>query len=393
MTVPSQTLIGRLGEVWLKGQNRRLFLGRLQSNLRARVKAVAPGSQIQLHHDRFSIQLPDGSPLERALAAAADTPGLTRVDQVHRVERDLDQLKALCAQLMDQFHRPGTTPRFAVRSKRSDKRYPMTSSQIAMEVANAVLHERQLPVDLKRPELVLHVEMARDGAYAWMRSLDAVGGLPIGSAVKGLLLLSGGIDSPVAGYLAQNRGCELEAIYFHSPPFISEESREKVETLGRRLAERQQSMKLHVVHFTEIQKAIRAHCDGEHTVLLYRRFMYRIADAIAHRQRCKTLITGENLGQVASQTIENLTLVDRLPERITMRPLLTYDKRHIMDLARRIGTYDTSVLPHDDCCTLFVPKNPTIKGKAAVIEAQEARLDGAALIDEALARTEIQSLD
>ncbi len=392
MSSAPHTLIGRLGEVWLKGQNRRIFLAQLQRNLKNRVQGIAPEAKVQLHHDRFHIDLPATGPVERVLAALADSPGLSRVDLVHRVERDLEALKALCAQLMDQFHVPGTTPRFAVRAKRSDKRFPMTSSQIALEVAEHVLQDRQLPVDLKRPELALHVEMARDGAYGWMRSEAAVGGLPIGSAVKGLLLLSGGIDSPVAGYLAQNRGCFLEAIYFHSPPFISEESREKVETLGRRLAARQGGLNLHVVHFTEIQKAIREHCDGRHTVLLYRRFMYRIANAIAAARRCKTLITGENLGQVASQTIENLTLVDRVPDRITMRPLLTYDKRHIMDIARQIGTYDTSILPHDDCCTLFVPKNPTIKGKAAIIEAQEARLDGAALIEEALARTELQSL-
>ncbi|MAO85116.1 MAG: tRNA 4-thiouridine(8) synthase ThiI [Myxococcales bacterium] len=392
MSASSRILIGRLGEVWLKGQNRRIFLAKLQSNLRERIKGLTSSAQVQLHHDRFVIQLPEGSPWAEVLAATADTPGLTRVDEVHRVERDLDALKALSVQLMDRFHRPGTTPRFAVRARRSDKRFPMSSSQIALEVATAALEGRQLPVDLKNPELILHVELSRNGAFAWMRSADGVGGLPIGTAVKGLLLLSGGIDSPVAGYLAQNRGCELEAIYFHSPPFISEESREKVESLGRRLALRQGGMTLHVVHFTEIQKAIRAHCDGQHAVLLYRRFMYRIANEIAHRRRCKTLITGENVGQVASQTIENLTLVDRLPDRITMRPLLTFDKRQIMDLARQIGTYDTSILPHDDCCTLFVPKNPTIKGKVSVIEAQEARLDVEGLTAAASEHTEIVSL-
>ena len=221
----------------------------------------------------------------------------------------------------------------------------------------------------------------------WTDDYDGCGGLPVGSAGKTMLLLSGGIDSPVAGHLAQRRGCELEAIYFHSPPFVPEETRDKVKELGQILAASQGSLLLHSVHFTAIQKAIKAHCEAKHTVLLYRRFMYRIADQLARKRRCLALVTGENLGQVASQTIENLNLVDGLTKTIVFRPLLTYDKRHVMDAARELGTYEISIRPFDDCCTLFVPKNPTTRGRLHVIEAQESRLDVDALVEEAIEKT------
>ena len=259
-------------------------------------------------------------------------------------------------------------------------------------LAEAVLAEHPMPVDLRHATLTLGCEVAAHGSALWTEDYPGCGGLPVGSAGKTLLLLSGGIDSPVAGHLAQRRGCELESIYFHSPPFVPEETRDKVRELGSVLARAQGTMLLHSVYFTEIQKAIKAHCEAKHTVLLYRRFMYRIADRVAKARRCQALVTGESVGQVASQTLENLNVVDGLTERVVMRPLLTYDKTQVMDLARNLETYDISIRPFDDCCTLFVPKNPTTRGKGYILEFQERRLDVEALIEEAIERTELIEL-
>ena len=249
-----------------------------------------------------------------------------------------------------------------------------------MEVVDAL----DLKVNLKTPDETLRVEIAEEHAHIWVQTYPGVGGIPIGATGKVLLLLSGGIDSPVAGYLAQKRGCELEAIYFHSPPFISEASREKVEALGRKLAPRQGGLTLNVVPFTEIQKAIKAHCDPRMTVLLYRRFMYRIADQLAARINAGALCTGENLAQVASQTLENLNVVDSVTSRMTLRPLISYDKTEIVSLARRIDTFETSILPHDDCCTLFVPKNPVTRARGTFLERAEELLDIDGLVAAAL---------
>jgi thiamine biosynthesis protein ThiI len=386
-------LLLRLGELWLKGNNRGLFKQRLTRNLRSTLRSVAPGAELIAHHDRYFVRRLNPATLDAAYTACADVPGLARVIKAIPLAADLSAVGAVALELVRQ--RVGDKrPTFAVRSKRSDKRFPLRSPEINRSVAEAVLGTIELPVDLKRAELVVGVEIAEKEAYVWLDEAQAAGGLPVGTAGKALLLLSGGIDSPVAGWLAQKRGCSLEAIYFHSPPFIGPESRDKVADLGRRLAPRQGGkLNLHVVHFTEIQKAIRKRCEPRHTVLLYRRFMYRIADQLAENLGCQILATGENVGQVASQTLENIAMVDRLPRRWTLRPVITYDKREIMDLARRIGTYEISIQPFDDCCTLFVPKHPTIRTTTRVIEGQEQRLEVDALVEQAIASIEVLALE
>jgi thiamine biosynthesis protein ThiI len=391
--IKPEFLILRFGELWLKGANRKDFVRALARRLRAGLKVVAPTAELVVRHDRMEIRLGDEEP-DAALALARRTPGLARVICAVAVARDLEAMKTLAPQLVAQARRKltlageGETPSFRVASRRSDKRFELRSPDLNRVLAEAVLSEHQLPVDLRRAQLTLGCEVAPHGCALWTDDYEGCGGLPVGSAGKTLLMLSGGIDSPVAGHLAQRRGCELEAIYFHSPPFVPEETRDKVRELGAILAAAQGGLILHSVYFTAIQKAIKAHCEAKHTVLLYRRFMYRITDRIAEQRRCLALVTGENLGQVASQTIENLNLVDRLTERIVFRPLLTYDKRHVMDAARALGTYEISIRPFDDCCTLFIPKNPTTRGRLRIIEAQERRLDVEALVAEAIERTE-----
>ncbi|MEZ4471696.1 MAG: hypothetical protein R3F60_13010 [bacterium] len=236
------------------------------------------------------------------------------------------------------------------------------------------------------------MDIAVGAAFVSVERFAGAGGLPVGSTGRVLLLLSGGIDSPVAGYLAQKRGCAVEAVYFHSPPYVSEASRDKVIALARRLAPRQGGLTLHIVPFTAVQEAIRDAGGGRLSVLLYRRFMYRIAAALAKRRRLLALCTGESLGQVASQTLENLRLVDQVSDALTLRPLITTDKQDIMELARRLGTYDISVLPHQDCCTLFVPEHPSTRAPLGLLVAHEEKLAVEAQVQAALDRTETVTL-
>ncbi len=379
-----ELILCRIGEIWLKGKNRREFVGKLRGNLQQALNIAAPGARVNRQHDRLFVRLTDSDQVPAALAVCSDTPGLTSVSPVLRVANDLETIRNAALGLAAEWG-PGT---FAVKARRTWKGYPLTSPEAARQVGGAIQEASGRRVDLKHADHELGLEVGEEHAHLWARVVPGVGGLPVGISGKVLLLLSGGIDSPVAGYLAQKRGCQLEAAYFHSPPFVGEASREKVETLARKLARRQGVLALHVVHFTEIQKAIRVSCDGRLTVLLYRRFMYRIAGELARRRNAKALCTGENLGQVASQTLENLAVVDALSGLLTLRPLMCFDKQETMALARRIDTYDTSVLPHEDCCTLFVPRHPALRATSAELEAAEAALDVDGLVAEALERTD-----
>ena len=386
----------RLGELCLKGQNRQMFTRALRRNLKSTVCALDPGARVRVPHRRAFVDLADCQHIEPVLQACCDTPGITSVSPVRRADKQIQRIVEAAVELATiewgGANRPaGDTDgrSFAVKAQRMDKRFSLTSPEIGRVVGGEIQEALGLDVNLKKPDLTLGIEVASECVYLWVRRLAAVGGLPVGTAGRVTLLLSGGIDSPVAGYLAQKRGCELDAVYFHSPPFTGEETREKVETLGRVLAARQGALRLFVVRFTEIQKAIKLHCEPAHTVLLYRRFMYRIAARIADQRRSIALCTGESLGQVASQTLQNLRVVDKVTDALTLRPVLTYDKQEIIRLARQLGTYETSILPYDDCCTLFVPTNPTIRGHARTLQIQEQKLELTALIDEALAATQV----
>lgn len=382
-------LLVRIGEVWLKGRNRGTFLDRLRRNLQASLEAALPGTKLVGHYARYFVELRDPAEAERALTLCADTPGVSSVSPVRIVRADLETLRAEAFALA-RAELAGATGTFAVNARRSDKSFPLTSPEIDREIGGPLAADLGLQVKLRQPDHRLGIEVARDGALLYVHTVRAVGGLPVGTAGKVLLMLSGGIDSPVAGYLAQKRGCALEAVYFHSPPFIGPESREKVVALARKLAPRQGGLTLHVVPFTACQTAIRKRCDERHTVVLYRRLMYRIAAALADQRNAVALCTGESLGQVASQTLENLSLVDRLTGRLTLRPLVTYDKLETIAIARRIDTFELSIQPFEDCCTLFVPRNPSIRAPRAVIEAEEAKLDVAGLVGAALAAIETE---
>lgn len=250
---------------------------------------------------------------------------------------------------------------FKVETKRSDKNYPLTSLEISKHLGGVILKSRDcIVVDVHHPEVTINVEVRKDHAYIYVDKIKGLGGYPVGTLGKGLLMLSGGIDSPVAGFLAMKRGVKLEAIYFESPPHTSVEAKNKVATLASILSEYGSSIKVHVIHFTEIQEEIYKKVPHEYLITIMRRMMYRIAAKVAYQNRCKILVNGESIGQVASQTLSSMAVINEVVKIPVIRPMACLDKLEIIELAKKIGTYETSILPYEDCCTIFVPLHPVI---------------------------------
>ena len=250
---------------------------------------------------------------------------------------------------------------FKVETKRSDKSYPLTSLEISKHLGGVILKSRdRIVVDVHHPEVTINVEVRKDHAYIYVDKIKGLGGYPVGTLGKGLLMLSGGIDSPVAGFLAMKRGVKLEAIYFESPPHTSVEAKNKVATLASILSEYGSSIKVHVIHFTEIQEEIYKKVPHEYLITIMRRMMYRIAAKVAYQNHCKILVNGESIGQVASQTLSSMAVINEVVKIPVIRPVACLDKLEIIELAKKIGTYETSILPYEDCCTIFVPLHPVI---------------------------------
>jgi thiamine biosynthesis protein ThiI len=378
----------RYGELFLKSGNRRAFERVLADNVRAALTDL-PRARVEQTHGRLLVRLP-GDDADEAAGRLARVFGLVSLSVARQVDANAD-LEAITAMAVEQARvvvardRPAS---FKIEARRADKRFPKSSLDIDRHVGAAVQAATSLPVDVHTPALRIGIEVGTDVAYVFAGKHDAPGGLPVGASGRALLLLSGGIDSPVAGWLAAKRGLALDAVYFHSPPYIGEKSRDKVLALGKQLARWQALRSVTVVPFTDAQKHLRDAGPAELAVVLYRRMMMRIADEIADRLEASALVTGENLGQVASQTIENLTAIEAAARRVVLRPLVTYDKVETTALARRIGTYETSILPFEDCCSLFVPSHPATRARAQDAERVEAKLDVAAEIAAAVAASE-----
>jgi thiamine biosynthesis protein ThiI len=381
-------LVCRFGELFLKSGNRRHFERALADNIRAALRDV-PGARVEATHGRVLVRVaPDRA--EDAAVRLERIFGLVSFSIAQQVPAapDLEALGAAAVAAARAAIARDRPVSFKVEARRSDKRFPHTSMVVAREIGARVLSETGLPVDVHTPALRIGVEIGTGVGFIYAETRAAPGGLPVGASGKALLLLSGGIDSPVAGWLAAKRGLALDAVYFHSPPYVGEKSRDKVLALGRQLARWQALRSITVVPFTDVQKKLRDAGPAEMAVVLYRRMMMRIADAVADQRGLAALVTGENLGQVASQTIENLTAIEAAARRVVLRPLVTYDKVETTALARRIGTYETSILPFDDCCSLFVPPHPETRAKVEVAERAEAKLDVAAEVAAAVAASE-----
>ena len=374
-----QVLLVRYGEVHLKGQNRPYFLRRLTENVR---HAVAPlGAEAWLSDSR--IYVAGMADMDEAVRRVTRVFGLHSVSPAWELDKDYKEISAKCVELAKDLK--GT---FKVYARRSDKRFPMNSQELNAELGGDILESNpNLRVDVHKPDHLISVEI-RDHAYVYTGEVMAAGGLPLGTGGRALLLLSGGIDSPVAGYQMMRRGVSVNAVHFFSFPYTSERAKEKVLELAKIVGKYGAGMKVYVVPFTDIQLQIHEKCPDEMGTLIMRRYMMRIANVIARKDNAKALVTGESLGQVASQTIEALGCTDAVAELPVLRPLISFDKQEIIDIAERIGTYETSSLPYEDCCTVFTPRHPMTKPRVDVVARAEEALDTDALVRAAVEGTE-----
>ena len=374
-------LLVRYGEIFLKGQNRPLFMRALVKRIKYAVKDL--GATVLLHDGRILVS--DFDDLDECIRR------VTKVFGVHSVcpavEMPKDDFDALCNRAVAMMADLSGT--FRVTARRSDKNYFMDSPAINIEMGHRILTaNKNLSVDVKKPQHTMNVEI-RDMAYLYVKVIPAVGGMPVGTNGRATLLLSGGIDSPVAGWMIAKRGVHINAVHFHSYPYTSDRAKEKVLDLARILSESCCGIRVHIVPFTKIQMEIHEKCPEEYTTLIMRRFMMRIAEKVARQENSEALITGESVGQVASQTMTALGTTDMVVDMPVFRPLIGFDKEEIIAVSEKIGTFETSSLPYEDCCTVFTPRHPATHPKMEKILEGESKLDIDGLIDEAMAGIEI----
>ena len=385
-------ILARIGEITLKGMNRTKFELKLIGNLKRRLRQLGSFS-INQSQSRLWIESADPTQafdLETLLTTITSVFGIVSASPVWRVPGGLETLKVAARAFVGEILDREGPRRFKVESRRGDKRFPLTSPEISELIGGDLLetYPDRLTVNVREPDFILYIEV-RDQLYLYTRIVKGQRGLPVGTSGKGMLLLSGGIDSPVAGYLMASRGMELHAVYFHAHPFTSEQAKEKVIALADLVALYAGRVTLHIVHFTDIQLQLRDHCPSDMMTIVMRRMMMRIAERLAVQNGCGALITGESLGQVASQTLEGLASTDRVVGMPVFRPLIGLDKDDTVRIARRIGTFETSILPYEDCCTVFVDPHPKTHPKLSDSEQAEAGLDIDALVQAGLSAVEV----
>jgi len=388
-TTTRHAVLVRFGEIFLKGANRPYFEAKLAENLKRAVQRR--GGRVERLHGRFLVWPARGDEqagVSPALTAVSHVFGVSSVSPVIVVDKDYDAIEAAAVAAMGEALRDGPVRSFKVESRRSDKRFPVPSPEISRRVGAAIVAAYKLPVDVHTPGITVGVEVGWEHAFAFARALPGPGGLPVGCTGEVDLLLSGGIDSPVAGWMAMKRGCHLAATYFHSFPYTGDKTRDKVQRLARKLAAWQGPTDHRVVPFTDAQKALREAGPPELAVVLYRRMMVRVAAELAARRGAIALVTGDALGQVASQTLVNLAVIEEASPLPILRPLITHDKLETIGWAQRIDTYDLSIEPYEDCCSLWVPDHPTTCASRTLVAEAEARLDIAALVADCIARTD-----
>ena len=376
-----KVLLLKFGELFLKGKNKKDFENLLVGNIR---KKLADFS-FKLAFPMGRIVISDYDEFEEDLIVKRLTTvfGLIGVSKATELKADKDEI----FNFVSTIKISGT---FRVNAKRADKKFPLSSMELERELGAVILeNNKEAEVDLHNPKYHVNVEVRfNDLAYVYYETIKCAGGLPLGSAGKALLLLSGGIDSPVAGYLMAKRGLKIEAVHFHSYPYTSEQAKEKVITLAKELCEYCDEIKLHIVSFTKIQEQIHMNCDPEYMITIMRRIMMRIAEKICNQNDLGAIITGESLGQVASQTMQSINVTNSVVSLPVFRPVIAFDKEDIVEVAEKIGTFETSILPYEDCCTVFLPKYPVIKPTIKKAEYQEKFLNIENLVDVALSNQE-----
>ena len=383
----NEMLLLKLGEVVLKGQNRRSFEDRLVTNVRRRLKKCGSFQVYVRQSTIYAEPANDSCDMEAAWRAARQVFGVVSVARAVPCEKTVPAIvETAQVYLAEDFARAKS---FKVESKRADKNYPMNSIQVSQAVGGDLAELFPgVAVDVHHPDLTVYVEIREKYAYVHAPAVPGAGGLPVGMGGHAVSLLSGGLDSPVSSWMMARRGVELEMVHFVSPPYTSQQAQDKVLELARLLTAWCGRMLVHIVPFTEIQEEIRKKCPEEYFTLIMRRFMMRLAEAVARRAGARALITGESLGQVASQTMMALATTDDVVSMPVLRPLIGMDKVEIIRMAREIGTYETSILPYEDCCTVFTPKHPRTKPKLEELEEAEKALDIDGLVEEAVAKIE-----
>ena len=379
-----KVIIIRYCELYLKGKNRGYFERLFAVNIERSLKGIR--HELRRKSGRYLIEGFEEDDVDRILSKLCKVFGIHTLSVAYKVSSDFDNIYA-AARLVAPLC--GT---FKVETHRADKSFPMNSMQLSAAIGGRLLDDvKSLSVDVHSPEHVVNIDVREDGTSLVFGSfIKGAGGMPVGSAGKGLLLISGGIDSPVAGHMIAKRGMSLDCVHFHSYPYTNMQAKEKVIDLAKILSEYACGMNLHVIKVTHIQEEIHKKCNGEYMVTLLRRFMMRIAEKIAESCGAQCIITGESLGQVASQTIEGMTSSNAVIERLpVLRPLCGFDKNEIIERSKDIGTYDISILPYEDCCTVFLPKHPVTRPKMEDVLSEEAKLDVQALVAEALSTLEL----
>ncbi|MDI2586132.1 tRNA 4-thiouridine(8) synthase ThiI [Psychrobacillus sp. NEAU-3TGS] len=384
-----EKILVRYGELSTKGRNRKQFISHLRNNIKFSFVDL-PNIKVQAERDRMFLTSTDDKEIEALIKRLPKIFGIQSFSPVASCSQDLEDIQATALQIMESLDSENKT--FRVTVKRSDKRFPLDTYELQKIVASHVLRQfPSLQVQLKKPEIDLRIEVLADAVYMMAQVIPGAGGMPLGSNGRSLLMLSGGIDSPVAGYMLLKRGVRLDAIHFHSPPFTSERSKEKVMDLANQLSHYGATVRLHIIPFTEIQQSIAAQIPENVSMTTTRRMMLKIAEIVREEIGALGIVTGESLGQVASQTLESLTAINAVTSTPVFRPLISMDKLDIIDIAREIGTYETSILPYEDCCTIFTPSCPKTKPKLEKVEYYESFKDYDDLIKEAVENREVLS--
>ncbi|APR60790.1 tRNA 4-thiouridine(8) synthase ThiI [Staphylococcus condimenti] len=378
-------ILVRYGELTLKGANRKMFVNKLRSNVK---QALMPlqGYNVKANRDRMYIEVTKEADIEEMMRRISKVFGVKSISPVMKIDKDVETAKAQASDFAKTYAEGDS---FKIDVKRSDKQFQYDTYQLQRILGGAVLENNpQVHVNVRQPDHIIKTEVRLDAIYIYDRVIDGAGGLPVGTGGKTLLMLSGGIDSPVAGMEIMRRGVTIEAIHFHSPPFTSEKAKEKVIELTRILAEHVGPIKLHIVPFTEVQKQINKVVYDRYTMTSTRRMMMRIADKVVHNIGADAIVNGENLGQVASQTLKSMYAINHVTTTPVLRPLLTLDKEDIVIKAKAYGTYETSIQPFEDCCTIFTPKNPVTEPDFKKVEKYEGVFDFSEMIDRAVNNVE-----
>ena len=385
-------LIVKYGEIGVKGKNRYIFENKLIKNVKNILKPIGKFN-VYKEYGRIYVDL-DGYDYEEVVEEVKKVFGIVGVCPAVRAEKDYNLLKELALKMLEEKIEQGYKS-FKVDSRRGDKDFKLTSQEMSLDIGGYLVSQvkDKIAVDVRNPEVKIHCELRQNHVMVYSDTIPGYGGLPLGTNGRAMSLLSGGIDSPVASWMVAKRGMELECIHFHSYPFTSEKSQEKVRDLAQILAKYCGRERLHKVNMLEIQKSIGLNCKDEEMTIISRRFMMRIAERVAESRHCDALVTGESIGQVASQTIQGLTCTNASVKMPVFRPLIAMDKTEIIEVAQKIGTFETSILPEEDCCTVFSPKKPVTKPKLDRIEKSENKLDVEKLIQDAIDNIEVEDIE